>query len=1822
MGNSISIRGAKENNLQGFDLDLPRNQMTVITGVSGSGKSSLAFDTIFKEGQRKYIESLSAYARQFIGHVSKPNVESIHGLSPTIAIDQKTVNRNPRSTVGTITGIYDFFRLLYARLGTPHCPQCGVVVKSQSIDQISQILGHHFQNQEVFVIAPVIRERKGEYRKEQVDLREKGYKYLCIDGEWTESADDIKVLDRYVKHDIDVLVDRIFLEEKKMARLRESLEKAVQLSGSLIAIKARQAKEADEKVERSLPTKKEKEHIYSTAMACAACNISLPELEPRLFSFNNPQGACPTCEGIGLQKEFDAKLMVPDTSKSIREGAIACITDRGTVMFSEYGMQEIEVLAKYYGFSLDTPWNKLSEKSRKIVMYGSDEEIGFELLRPRRGIMKIKREKRAIRGVVDVMQKVWDRWHIPMMEKYMHIQLCPSCNGKRLSPAALAVRYHGKAIDEISTLSIGDAADWVNSLTLDAYDQKVGRELFKEIKMRLTFLRQVGLDYLNFNRSAATLSGGEGQRIRLASQVGSGLQGVLYVLDEPSIGLHARDNLKLLQTLHALRDLGNTLIVVEHDEETMKHADYLVDIGPGAGVRGGKLMAHGSYASVLNNPNSPTGMYLRGEKQIPTPKKRRAGNGSFLKIIGAKAHNLKNVDVQIPLGCLVGITGVSGSGKSTLVDHILYKALAKHFNGASEPAGEHHHIEGLEHLGKMIEISQSPIGRTPRSNPATYTGVFGPIRDLFAKMPESKLRGYTKSRFSFNVKGGRCESCGGSGVQEIDMQLLMSVTIPCEECGGKRFNDATLEVHFKGKSIRDVLEMTVDTALDFFKDQPEINRSIAMLHSIGLGYIRLGQPSTTLSGGEAQRVKLSTELQKTTSIPTLYLLDEPTTGLHFEDVALLLDCMQSLVERGHSVVVIEHNLDVIRCVDHIIDLGPEGGHKGGRVIATGTPEKVIKVKESYTGQALLSAMQSAEATADIFTKQPTTKAKKNFRKTPDTSSKKNPNFKEISRDIEVKGAFKHNLKNISVSIPHNKMTVITGVSGSGKSTLAFDTIFAEGQRRFLESLSSYARRFLGKLEKGEVDEISGLAPAIAIDQVTANRSPKSTVATTTEIYDYFRLLYARLGEFHCPQCSEILKSQKPLDMVKDLQALAEQQMISIYAPLYLPGSTHDFFLDEPNHLHKAVESLVAQGFHKVLIGKERCDLEKIPSKIAQGTPILLYIDSFTQVKGKSSRVRESLETALDKGHGIAVAIDAKSHMHYLSTLTFCPNGHYFSAEEIEPKHFSFNSHFGMCMICEGMGEIAGHPCTECQGTRLKSPFNLVTVGQNSIGQVSKLTIETAIHFFEKLKFPALQKPVAEPILHEICGRLKFLESVGLGYLSLDRSGNTLSGGEAQRIRLASQIGSGLEGVLYVLDEPTIGLHPQDTAHLLSTLRTLQTLGNTLLIVEHDPAVIRGADHIIEMGPFAGEGGGEVMYSGSYTSMLKEKNSLTGAYLSGKNKIESKIQSEHHIKFKPENFCTIENINLHNLQNFSVSIPMGGFVVLAGVSGSGKSTLLLDATTAAITSTLNRKRLPKAVGKIKLSTPINEFYVVDQSPIGTTPRSSPITYGKVFDRIRDLFAATQAAKLRGFGKDRFSINTGKGRCSTCEGMGQIRVEMHFLSDVWVTCDACKGKRFNQDTLQVEFKGKSIADVLAMRVTEAKEFFAAHRTVYRYLDTLDSIGLGYIRIGQSATTFSGGEAQRVKLAAELARGGSRSSLYILDEPTTGLHMHDVNLLYKALRALVDKGHTVWVIEHHLDIIKNADWVIELGLDKNRNAKIAFEGNPKDLAKAKTPTGQFLT
>ena len=1871
----IVVRNARTHNLRGVDVAVPRNALVVFTGVSGSGKSSLVFDTIYQEGQRRFVESLSSYARQFLGQMERPEVDSVEGISPSLSIDQKTVNRNPRSTVGTITEIYDHLRLLMARLGEPRCPICATPIAKLGVEQIVQRLIEGGEGRTVTILGPVVEERKGEYRKEIEELQRDGWVRARIDGELVR-LEEAPALERYKQHTIEVVVDRLTVSEGVRSRLVEAVETALRLGQQVCRVIL-----GDE------------EHTYSTSRACPKHpDQALPELEPRLFSFNAPQGACPACSGLGVLERFEPSRFL-DLGRPVPDCFLA-FNDDGKLPFSAFDRAAFITVARELGIDRKRPIGEAAPEQLQRLLHG-DPAVSWRIERLTDRGVELRNEPWT--GLVGLLDRVWLYTRFPSLEVWRSSTACPACGGARLNPMARSVVFRERTIPELSSMSVRDAFAFFQAVRLTEAEAPIGELLVAELRDRLTFLHEVGLDYLTLARSAATLSGGEAQRIRLASQVGSALQGVTYVLDEPSIGLHARDNQRLLQALVRLRDRGNSVLVVEHDAETILAADHVVDVGPGAGRLGGYITAEGPPGAFLATA-CPTARWMRGELRMPEPP-RRGPSDKALVLHGATVNNLQQVTVRLPVGRMTVVTGVSGSGKSSLVFGVLEKSVERLLAGGLPV--DCTKLEGLEHFDTIVRISQRPIGRTPRSNPGTYTGAMDMVRDLFAETAESRARGYAKGRFSFNVPGGRCEECEGAGVKTVEMQFLPDVDVPCEACGGRRFNRETLEILYKGRSIADVLDMTIAEALDVFGAVPKLARALRTLVEVGLEYVSLGQPSTTLSGGEAQRVKLATELQRPSSGRTLYLLDEPTTGLHFEDVAKLLRALDRLVAQGNTVVVVEHHTDVIRFADHVIDMGPEGGDAGGRVIGEGTPEEIAR-QDTPTGRALAPLLETG---------------------LPPLAAEPIRPWLSRPAEILVMGARKHNLQAVDVRIPHGKLTVVTGVSGSGKTSLAFDTVFAEGQRRYVESLSTYARRFLGRVERAPVDRLEGLQPAIAIDQSSSSHNPRSTVATVTEIHDVLRLLYARVGTPHCPVCQKEIGASSP-SRVAHVWAEADLGPGWLCAPL---AGVSD---GEGRRL-----ALAGEGWSRLLVRGaawrevELEDEDEAAAALQAGA--LLVLDRLDPARVERARVTEAVQTAYRLGEGRALFVPRRGEAVVATQSLVCPE-HGQILPELTPRHFSFNARIGMCTHCDGLGTVrqvvpervfmgdgplrealdprvvallgrsprlnplvdgvltahgvapdrvvstwppglmtellhgrersvelrlrweqggvqrerkeslrwtglltlmrdgkSGIPwvtsdvhCPHCGGGRLNPAALSVTLGGRpgerglNIHGLARLTVARALEVVRGWELDAERSAIAARPRLELERRLSFLLDVGLGYLTLDRAAESLSGGESQRIRLASQLGAGLVGVTYVLDEPTVGLHARDTGRLLGTLEGLRDLGNTVLVVEHDPDVIGRADYVIDMGPAAGTEGGRVLAAGTPAELRGDPRSVTGAWLSGRSAVPTRVGQR-----AAAGRVVLEGCRANNLRVERVEVPLGVWTAVTGVSGSGKSSLVMDTLAPALKVHAGEEGRPAAYRKLQVEGTVDGVILVDQAPIGTTPRSTPATYVGVLDKLRELFAATPGAMERGWKAGRFSFNTPGGRCETCEGRGAQLIEMHFLPDVWVVCPDCRGRRYNRETLEVRFKGLSIADVLGLRADEAVGVFEAQRGIRRPLQALVDVGLGYIRLGQPGDTLSGGEAQRVKLASELtARSGSR--VYVLDEPTTGLHLADVAKLIEVLHRLADAGHTVITIEHHLDMIRQADHVIELGPDGGAaGGLIVAAGTPAEIAAAGTATGLAL-
>ncbi len=1722
-GEFIEVVGARQNNLKGINLKLPLGELIVVTGVSGSGKSSLAFDTIYAEGQRRYVETFSPYARQFLDRMDKPQADRIDGIPPAIAIDQTNPVKTSRSTVGTMTELNDHLKLLFARAAQLFCRQCGKLVRRDTPETISSQLSA-FSGQ-LLITFPV--EIPKNFREPEVlDLLVKqGYQ---------------KIHARYDRV-LEVIQDRVENSSRNRSRIVEAIEAALKGGNGRVTVNS---------------------HRFSSDLHCAECDIHYREPVPNLFSFNSPIGACETCRGFGRTIGIDCDLVIPDNTKSLAAGAVK---PWQTESYREC-QDDLMEFASQRDIPTDIPWRDLTADQRRWVIDGE-------------GSWEDKKWYGCKRFFTWLETKSYKMHVRVLLSRYRAYVPCKACHGTRLKPDAMLWRIAGKTSHDVVLLSIADCFGFFSDLKLPAPIDEATDLLLGEICTRLRYLVDVGLGYLTLDRQSRTLSGGEVQRVNLTTALGTSLVNTLYVLDEPSIGLHPRDINRLIAILHRLRDAGNTLLVVEHDPDVIRAADRILDMGPGPGERGGEVVFFGTLPELKKCKRSLTAKYLTGKVGTDRRAVRLPGKES-LKIRGASEHNLKSIDVTIPLNRLVCITGVSGSGKSTLVEDVLYRGLLRLKHKSTEQPGKHKSITGHQQIEDVVMVDQSAIGKTTRSNPASYVGAFDEIRRLFARQPLAKERSYSAGTFSFNAGEGRCPTCHGNGFEHVEMQFLSDVYLRCPDCNGRRYRDLVLEVKFAGKSIADVLDFTVNEACELFAGHAEILRVVEPLRAVGLGYIKLGQPVPTLSGGEAQRLKLAGHLVQTTSRRTLFLFDEPTTGLHFADIATLLKAFEQLLARGHSLVVIEHNLDVIRAADWIIDLGPEGGDAGGEVVCVGTPEQVVKCGRSHTGKALRGLPMHHQDT-----------------KTPS---------REANDAICIHNAREHNLQSIDVTIPRDKFTVITGISGSGKSTLAFDILFAEGQRRYLESLNAYARQFVQPSSRPDVDAVFGIPPTVAIEQRTSRGGRKSTVATVTEVYHFLRLLFVKLGTQFCPGCKVPIQPQTPEAIVARLAG----KRVELFAPLVVA--------------RKGLYTDLAQWAGKKGFTHLRVDGELLP------TGNWPRLDRFKEhnielpvgaARGETE-LRGLLEEALGYGKGVVMAGNT-----IFSTRRACPKCSR-SFPELDPRLFSYNSKHGWCPSCYGTGlQLVGfneeqtgeeiwwndwftgreRPCPTCRGTRLRPEALAVRFQHKSIAEFAALPVEAAAEVFGTMKLRGREGEIACDILAELKSRLAFLKEVGLAYLSLDRAAPTLSGGEAQRIRLAAQLGSNLRGVCYILDEPTIGLHPRDNRMLLHTLHKLEAKGNTVVVVEHDENTIRRAEHIVDLGPGAGVNGGRLVAVGTIKDVARCQESLTGQMLR-----EPLRHPLHAVRNGKTEFIEIVGVTLHNLKNLSVKIPLSRLVCVTGVSGSGKSTLVHDV--------LYRGLMSGA--KIAGARHVARVLEVDQTPIGKTPRSCPATYVGFWNDIRQLFASLPEAKMRGYSASRFSFNTVEGRCSECEGQGVKKIEMSFLPDVTVHCETCAGERFTPETLAVTWKDKSIGEVLAMNVDEAVEFFSAHRHIHRGLKFLQEVGLGYLILGQQSPTLSGGEAQRIKLVTELARANNAATLYVLDEPTIGLHMADVERLIRVLHRLVDAGNTVIVIEHNLDVIAEADWIIDLGPEGgDAGGRIVTEGTPAQVARSRTHTGRFL-
>jgi len=1894
----IRIRGARQHNLKNLDLDLRTGEMTVVTGPSGSGKSSLVFDTLYAEGQRRYVETFSAYARQFLERMDRPAVDKVEGVPPAIAIDQTNPVRSSRSTVGTMTELNDHLKLLFARAAQLFDRQTAQRVRHDSPETIyADLLGRAAaaggaEEPRLVVTFPVELPAATTAAEVEQWLMASGFTRVHAEREVGSPTGARKLL--------DVVADRFRIGATEKVRAIEAIETALKRGSGRVNVYA--ALQSGEVLWR-----------FSTGLHCPDSDLRYADPQPGLFSFNSAYGACETCRGFGRVIGVDYGLVVPDPRKTLRSGAIKTIQ---TPAWKE-NQDDLMKYAGEAGIPRDTAWSQLTDAQRQWVIGGSPNWTG-----------KWNHQWYGIKRFFAYLESKAYKMHIRvLLSKYRSYTPCPACGGARLKLEGLLWRLGSKAdadavidparrvmpvgvawsreqlealpgltVHDLMLLPIDRLRAFFDRLEAgaDSDDHGALALLHDEIRTRLRYLCEVGIGYLTLDRQSRTLSGGEVQRINLTTALGTSLVNTLFVLDEPSIGLHPRDMNRIVEAMHRLRDAGNTLVVVEHDPAVMLAADRLIDMGPGPGERGGEVVFDGT-PEAIKSADTLTGAYLGARKQIGMGLKRLVGPSTPRLILqGASDHNLKHVTVEFPLHHLVCITGVSGSGKSTLIQDVLAPALARHFGKATETPGAHEALLGADWLADTVFVDQSPIGKTARSNPASYVGAFDEIRKLFAIEPLAQQRGYGAGMFSFNAGNGRCPTCGGSGFEHVEMQFLSDVYLRCPDCDGCRFRaeilDVTIERKMAGEVVRslsvaDVLDLTVAEAVALFRDDREVVRRLQPIVEVGLEYVKLGQPVPTLSGGEAQRLKLagflaeaaqnaSASRQAVARKGTLFMFDEPTTGLHFDDIAKLMRSFRKLLEAGHSIIVIEHNLDVVRASDWLIDLGPEGGDAGGELVAFGTPEDVKRHGSSHTAKALRDYdVQLGFEGHAVEEGRPLQYVLKPARvRRPEDDN------------IRIVNAREHNLKALDVSIPRGKFSVITGVSGSGKSTLAFDILFNEGQRRYLESLNAYARSIVQPAGRPEVDAVYGIPPTVAIEQRLSRGGRKSTVATTTEVWHFLRLLYVKLGLQHCVNDGTAVRPQSVEQVAAQIVRDHAGEHVGVMAPLVVArkGVYTDLakWAKTRGHTHLRVDG----EFMKV-------DPWPRLDRFKEHT-LELPVGDIVVDRRNEAALRELLDKALDIGKGVLHLLAPLTGLRgamlagtptrklgavkVFSTRRACPTCGT-SYPELDPRMFSYNSKHGWCTTCVGTGlkltreqrkayddsvrddddrgreqsfpaeeaEVVGivdEACPDCAGTRLNPISRAVTFDHKSIAWIAQWSVTDARHWVEALTLAGRDAEIARDVVTEIQSRLEFLEEVGLGYLTLDRAAPTLSGGEAQRIRLAAQLGSNLQGVCYVLDEPTIGLHPRDNRILLDALQNLADKGNTLVVVEHDEETIRAADHIIDIGPGAGKRGGRLVADGSVTEIASQADSVTGRFLA--HPLVHPLQARRAIapvtaatvrkESESNPLLTICSATLHNLQGVTVDLPLKRLVAITGVSGSGKSTLARDVLLSNLLFINTRGARPNWQGCEKIDGWgfIDRVLEVDQTPIGKTPRSCPATYIGFWDTIRKLFADTLEAKARGYLPNRFSFNTGEGRCPGCEGQGLRTIEMSFLPDVKVPCDVCHGERFNAETLAVSWRGKSIGEVLKMEVDEAVDFFASMPNIAHPLRLLKDVGLGYLTLGQPSPTLSGGEAQRIKLVTELSkvrddigRRGNKAphTLYVLDEPTVGLHMADVERLIRVLHRLVDGGHSVVVIEHDLDVIAEADWVIDLGPDGGAGGgTVVAEASPEGIvATATSHTGAAL-
>lgn len=1840
---SIRLKGVRQNNLKGFDLDIPLGKLIVVTGLSGTGKSSLVFETLHAEGQRRYVETFSPYTRQFLEIMDRPHIDSIENIRPSIAIQQTNTVKTSRSTVGTMTELCDYFKVWFCHVSELFDPETGKKIEHDSPQTIWKKTFDLWPDAPLTIAFQIDKPASFTWEEILASLQKQGYSKAILHSS-LKNLDELPPTELARESSLFIVQDRLTITKENHSRFIESITTALHFGEGDVFL---------------FSSKLEQIASFSERLHSKISGKHFTPPTPANFSFNSPIGACPSCKGFGRIIEIDYNLVIPNPSLSIEQGAIRPF--HGDV-FQEC-LHDLLKTAKKLKIRTDVPWSKLSEAEKNLVING---EPSFK-----QGTRHPPKTWYGIKGFFDWMDTKRYKMHVRvLLAKYRSYTTCPTCKGSRLKAEALNWKWKNKTLPDLYAMSIQDLLELMKK-----YHKATGNPAtdlaVNSIITRLQYLQEVGLGYLTLDRTSRTLSGGEVERVNLTTCLGTSLVETLFVLDEPSVGLHAKDINRLIQVLRRLTSLGNTVVVVEHDEAIMQAADQIIEIGPEPGSRGGNIVFQGSVPRILKEKNSKTGAYLSGTLEITPPKKRRPCTAkplpNTIEFKHASKNNLKEVNLKIPLGRFVCLAGVSGSGKSTLMNNVIYQGLLAEQGKLTEDPAIIESIKSSLKLSEVVLVDQSPLAKTPRSNPILYVEAWDSIRQLFAQTSQALSSGMTASHFSFNSGSGRCDHCQGLGVEQVEMQFLSDVYVTCPVCEGTRFKQEVLSIKWKNKTIADILKLDIRQARELFWEHPKITHKLDALTTIGLDYLTLGQPLNTLSGGESQRLKLVKYFTRLDAQQnhTLLLLDEPTTGLHRDDVKRLISVLQKLVEQGHSLVVIEHQMDVLKSADWIIELGPGAGAQGGQIIAEGTPE-AIALKSTETALFLKEALKSTTSKLKFQAPRPIDESIHHL------------------NTVTLTGAREHNLKNISVSIPHNQITVLTGISGSGKSTLAFGIFFGEGQRRFMESISSYARQFIEQMPRPNIDQLTGIPPTVAIEQRVTRGTFKSTVATITEVAQYLRLLYARLGIQHSPVTDIPVVPLSPHALFNKLEQTLDSKEHKTAGHLYLCAPV---IQSRKGHHEPIAQWAGNHGFSLLRIDGKLVPVEKFTrlDRYKEHDIEIVVADFGKNFKSQKLGERRTLfEDALKLGNGSCFLLSPNniSILQWFSTKRTDPTtGEAFP--ELDPKHFSWNSYKGWCPTCKGHGRIykwmqdsdqppplhaeldTGTLCPDCHGGRLNPISSAVKLhlknGSNiSLPQLLSLTAPDLIQTLKTLKLDKRGQEIVKDLIPQINERLAFMDKVGLGYLTLDRSSNTLSGGEAQRIRLAAQLSSNLSGVLYVLDEPSIGLHARDTDRLLHSLQELKNKGNTLLVVEHDDDTMRQADHIIDLGPAAGVHGGEVLAEGPISTILKNNRSLTGRYLKagiahplrGSYRPIPKLKNHDSIKLS-EDWTFLTKTALRNLKGDTLSLPLKKLVVVCGISGAGKSTLIRDLLKPTIQFAIEKNKnhvstkdflhhkfisidnphSPPPFGDCFNCNAFKKVIEIDQEPIGKTSRSTPATYIGAFDIIRTFFAALPEAKIHGFTASHFSFNTKDGRCENCHGAGKIKLEMNFLPDTFVACEACNGSRYGPELSEIRWNGKNIADVLNLTFEEASQFFGFHSQLKSLMDLMVQTGLGYLTLGQPSPTLSGGEAQRLKLVSELGkglptfkekkRGILPTNLYILEEPTIGLHLSDCERLIQLLHQLVDQGHTVIVIEHHLDILAEADYIIEVGPEGGeKGGHILYQGPLPGLLQNKhSPTAPFL-